>query len=232
MAGTGYGGQGLPQQSAGTYGQAVQGASDAQQWARDPTKTSLSGANLDPYMNPYTKDVTNATMGEMNRQEAMQNQNIQSQDTLNGSAWGDRSDVRTQANNRDFDVTRAQALADLNSGNFNQAQQGAQFDINNRLKVGMFGQDQLGSLSKQGFDYGQTIQDNQLRSGGIQQKQVQDLIDAAKGQTEGALGTPETGLSMLLKSLQGTYDPKVTKSSTDPGIGGILGGLGSFVPGK
>ena len=225
-----YSGKPLNNQITGAYGSALEGANSAQNAAADPNQTQLGTANLQPYMNPYTKDVTNATMGELNRQEAMQNQNIQSQDTLNGSAWGDRSDVRTQANNRDFDVTRAQALAGLNSGNFNQAQQGAQYDINNRINAGQFGQQQLGSLANLGFGWGNQLNQNQLASGALQTAQQQQIMDAIKGQFGGFTGQGQDALNTFLGTLSGLGSARKETGEKQGWLGSAISGIG-LIPG-
>lgn len=236
MSGGGYGqnslaGAPLANQSQGAYSQALGGAQAAQGMASDPNKLQLATTDLQPYMNPYQKSVTDATIGELDRQEAMQGKAIAGQAQDQGAFGGDRFAIQNAANNRDYDVTRFKALADLNQNNYNQGVQGAQFDINNRMNAGQFGNQQLGGLSQQGFDYGQQLQRNQMQSGQLQQGQVQSLMDLANRQFAGYTGQPQTGLATILQSLQGTYDPKTgeSKSKTSPGIGGIMGGVGSML---
>lgn len=210
--GNAYAGQGLPQQTQTAFTNATGGY---QNLVDSPG--ALGQTNLQPYMNPYQKDVTDATMGELNRQETMQGNNLASQATQQGAFGGDRFAVQQAENNRNFDMTRAQTLAGLNQGNFNQAQQGAQFDINNRIS-GLGG---LSDMSNMGFGFGQQLQQNQLASGAMQQQMQQQLIDAAKDQYGGYTGQGQNSLQAMMQALTGMFDPKKEKgSSSSMGITG------------
>lgn len=226
-----YTGMPLPNQSQGAYTQALGGASMAQNAAMDPATNQLATANLQPYMNPYTQSVTNATIADLDRQEALQGNALAAQDQAQGAFGGDRFAITQAANNRDYDVTRAQTMAGLNSANYTQAQQGAQYDITNRLNAGQIGNAQLGTLSNQGFNYGQQLQQNQMNAGYLMQQQQQQLIDAANAQYRGYTSQPQTGLGILNSSLQAGYNPAVStgSSQTDPGIAPILGATGSML---
>jgi hypothetical protein len=193
--------------------------------ASDPNKMQLATTDLQPYMNPYTKDVTNATMGELNRQEALQGNALAGQAQEQGAFGGDRFAIQQAANNRDFDVTRAQALAGLNQGNFQQAQQGAQYDINNRFNAGQFGNQQLGSLSNLGFGFGQQLQNNQMRSGAMQQLQQQDIMNAIRGQYQGQTGQANDALNRLIQQLAGGSPGNSSKQTS--GTTGLLGMAGA-----
>lgn len=96
---------------------------------------SLAGSNLQPYMNPFQRQVTDATMGEIDRQEKLQNLAIQDQAQRAGAFGGDRMAVQEAENNRNFDQTRAQTLANLNFQNFGNAQSMATNDINRNFQA-------------------------------------------------------------------------------------------------
>jgi len=88
----------------------------------------LKGQNLQPYMNPYTNSVINATMGEMGRQEQLQRKNIAAEAQAQNAFGGDRQAIENAENNRNFDQQRSQTLSALNQQNFGQAQNAAQVD--------------------------------------------------------------------------------------------------------
>lgn len=99
------------------------------------SEQSLAGTSLSPYMNPFQRQVTDATMGEIDRQEQLQNLGIQDQAQRVGAFGGDRMAVQQAENNRNFDQTRAQTLANLNFQNFGNAQQQATNDINRNFQA-------------------------------------------------------------------------------------------------
>jgi hypothetical protein len=281
-----YMGQNLQNQSAGSYGQALGGASQAQQQGTAALATGagmagqaanqygqmagynpnlqagqLKDTNLQPYMNPYQQEVINNTMSGLDRQRQLQDQQIASTAQDQGAFGGDRFAVQQAENARNFMGQKASTMAQLNQQNFGQAQQAAGQDIASKYQADaanaaaqqrameasagglgqigsqfgqigqgqqQFGTTQLGNLSNQGFNYGQQIQQGQMQAGGLMQKQIQDLIDKAQAQQGGANAQPETGLGVILKSLQGTYNPTVSKSSTDPGMGGMVSAVGAL----
>lgn len=108
----------------GTYGQM------AGMTPSDVRAGQLNGTNLSGYMNPFQQSVIDTTMGELNRQELLQNNAMQDQAQRVGAFGGDRMAVQQAENNRNFDMTRASTLANLNSQNFMNAQGQATNDIN------------------------------------------------------------------------------------------------------
>jgi hypothetical protein len=215
--------------------------------------TSLANTNLSSYMNPFQQDVINNTMGELNRQETMQRNGIADRAQQAGAFGGDRQAVEYAENNRNFDATRAQTLGNLNMQNFNNAQGQANNDLN-RMQQGFtglgslgqswgsmgqnqqqFGQGQMGGLADQGFGMGQTLQNNQLQMGGMQQNQLQNILNNIMGQTNAWQNYGDTGLQRYFGATQnpggyGTSNTTGTVSgSTQQGIGGILGSIGSIV---
>jgi hypothetical protein len=227
-AATGYAGKPLTGQVTGAYGQALQGASDAQGMGADPSKLQLGTTPMQPYMNPFTKNVTQSTIGELDRQEALQGNRLQDQATQQNAFGGDRFAIQQAANNRDYDVTRANAIGGLNKDNFAQAQQGAMFDVNNRISMAGQGQNQLGQLANMGFGWGDSLQKNNLLAGSMQTQQQQQIADAIKAQFGGYTGQGNTGLDTFLNSI-GIGKPNNT-STEKAGSPGLLGILGSILP--
>ena len=111
---------------------------------------SLSGTNLSGYMNPFQQSVIDTTMGEMNRQEQLQNNSLQDQAQRVGAFGGDRMAVQQAENNRNFDMTRASTLANLNSQNFLNAQGQATNDINRDFQGQQTNQNMMAGMTQSG----------------------------------------------------------------------------------
>ena len=95
-----------------------------------------AGADIiDVTLTNFQRDVIDATMGELGRQEELQNLAIQDRAQRAGAFGGDRMAVQEAENNRNFDQTRAQTLANLNFQNFGNAQQQATNDINRNFQA-------------------------------------------------------------------------------------------------
>jgi hypothetical protein len=77
---------------------------------------------------------------------------------------------------------------------------------------------QLGGLANQAFQTGQTIQQQQSQQGLLQQGLQQALIDAARGQYAGYIGSPQAALGAPLAALGATPVPQSTTKSQEPGL--------------
>ena len=97
------------------------------------TAGQISNTNLDPYMNPYTKDVINATLPGMQQANAL-SQNQQANAANSSNAFGgSRQGIQQGVAQAQGAQNIGQMLAGLNSANFTQAQAAATGDINRRL---------------------------------------------------------------------------------------------------
>lgn len=222
------------------------------------TAGSLAGTDLQPYMNPYQQDVIDTTMTGLNTQYGIQQQGIDDEAAAQNAFGGDRHGLQAGVMGGKFLDTTAKTLADLNFGNFNQAQAGAKFDIGNKLNadtgnqnmnanmmtagagglgnlaqlygnigsgMNQFGLSGMGSLANMGFGFGNTMQQNQLAAGQLQQEQQQMLMDAIKQQYAGYTGAPGDSLNAFLGALTGAQAGagSTTKGSTNPGLLSYLG---------
>lgn len=77
---------------------------------------------------------------------------------------------------------------------------------------------QLAGLGQQAFGIGQTIQQQQAQQGLLQQGLQQALIDAARGQYAGYVGSPSAALQAPLAALGVTPVPQSTTTSSSPGL--------------
>lgn len=91
----------------------------------------------------------------------------------------------------------------------------------------------MGGLANMGFGWGNTLQQNQMAAGLLQQQQQQALIDAQRAQYAGYTQAPQNALSQYLGAI---LSPPASAGSTssNPGAMGYLGmaaGIGGqFLP--
>ena len=107
----------------------------------DVTAGQLSSTNLQPYMDPYTQEVINTTMNDLNQQEGIAQQGIDDSALAQRAFGGDRMYVQKGVLGGEFARAKARTLADLRSGNFRNAQAMGQYDIGNRLNADQFNND-------------------------------------------------------------------------------------------
>lgn len=196
----------------------------------------LANTNLQPYMNPYTQNVIDNTMGTLDRQRNQMLNQVGAQATAAGAFGGSRHGLVEAETNRGFADTMANTAAGLNQSNFQNAQQMGLADIQNRMNQNQFNTNtqlnaagQLGNLSNLGFGMGTQVQQMQNQAGGQQQAINQSLIDAARGQYGGYQGQPQQGLQSLIAALGGAPVPQTTTQSSNPGLLGLLSGGASIL---
>lgn len=110
----------------------------------------LGRTDLTPYMSPYTKGVIEATMGELNRQEQMQGNDLASRAQKAGSFGGDRFAIQMAENNRNFDTLRKDAISKLYQDAFTNAQGAATGDINRKFQADTGNQALAGNMWQTG----------------------------------------------------------------------------------
>ena len=235
-------------QSAGALTDATNAAYNAANYqptnvyAPQAQTATVATTSLDPYMNPYTQAVTDQTMQQLAEQQQMALNDVGAQASAAGAFGGSRQGVVEGATYDAYAQAQAQALADLNSQNFTQAQNAAmydtsqinagnQFNVNNSLAAQVANQNaglqgaglnlnaagQLGALSQTGFDQGNAIIGQQSSQGALMQGINQMLIDAAKGQYAGFTGAPNQSLQQLL-SATGVPTGSSTTQTQTPGL--------------
>lgn len=210
----------------------------------------LSTTNLDPYMNPFTKDVIDNTMGEINRQEGIQQIGVDDAAQAQNAFGGDRQGVQKAEMNRNFDITRKNAIADLYRQNFDQAQAGAKFDITGAMNreaggatglanqgggymqqganMGNDAQGGMNNWANMGFGWGTDLNNQQLAAGGLQQQQQQAIMDAIRAQFAGYTGNPQSSLNILTGNIPSAGNAGTTNSSTTPSLAGTIASILGF----
>jgi hypothetical protein len=130
----------LGQQSAGLYTE-MGGMRPS-----DVTAGQLSSTNLDPYMNPYTQNVVDTSMQQLNRQEGIQQQGIDDASQRQNAFGGDRMYLQKGVLGGQYGDVKSRMLADLYSKNFLNAQQMGQYDIGQKANADQFNQNLRGQL--------------------------------------------------------------------------------------
>lgn len=96
----------------------------------------LSNTDLAPYMNSFQSQVIDASIGQNEHARNIAQVHDNQAATAGNAFGGSRQGVADSLTNEAYDRNNQQNLADLNTANFAQARQGAQFDIGNRLTAG------------------------------------------------------------------------------------------------
>lgn len=161
---------------------------------------SLAGTDLTPYMNPFQNDVINSTISDQERARQIAQTGDNQRATAAGAFGGSRSGVLNAETNRAYDQNTGTMLAGLNAQNFSQAQGAAQNDIQTKLAAAGIKLNAAGQLVDES---GQVI--------------------AHAGQVQGILNS---GLGLM--PVQQTTDT-TGKTSTNPGLAGILSSVGDLV---
>jgi len=223
------------------------------------TAGQLSSTDLSPYLNPFTKDVIDTTAGQLARQNQIDNTNAAAQATAAGAFGGSRSAVLQNLNTDSYQRNLDQTLANLNLTGFQNAQQSALSDIANRLTAGGANQNALNTAGQ--FNAGQTQSaananlSGALAGAGIQGQANAQLGNIAQQQYGANVGDIQRAYNAWLASQQGLLSGQsilnaslgqiqaptnstgqstsngTTETTQTPGIGQILGGLGSLAMG-
>ena len=191
-----------------------QAAAGGLQQAFQGTEAAMQGPNIGQFMNPYTKQVTQNTLTDLERQRQMQMNTLGAQASNASAFGGSRHGVAEALTNEGFARQGAQTFGNLQQQGFNTALQAAQ----NQQQMQMGGAAQLGQLGQQAFGTSQAIQQQQGQQGLLQQGIQQALIDAAKQQYAGYTGAPTAALNAPLAALGVTPVPQSTTNSMKPGL--------------
>ena len=207
----------IMQQSAGAFNTALNTTNLGTQYAPQ----MLRDTDLNPYMNPFTEQVTNRSLDAMERARQMQMNQIGADATAAGAFGGSRHGVAESLTNEGFARQAGDMAAQMNMQGYNQALANAGVDINNNMRGAQFNMDaarQMGDLSNQAFGYGNTLNQQMMQQGTQQQMLQQGLIDALKQQYAGYQNSPTASLQAPLAALGATPSQSTTTSSKQPGL--------------
>lgn len=102
------------------------------------TAGQLSRTDLAPYMNPFQSQVIDASIAQNGYARDQQGVKDNAAATAAHAFGGSRQGVQAAETTAGYDRNSQQNIAELNSANFGQARQGAQYDIGNRLSADQF----------------------------------------------------------------------------------------------
>lgn len=214
-----------PGNPSNVYQGAAQGIAQAGQTAGQVGQYNPAqfGAQVSQFQNPYTQQVTNQTLGDLERSRQMAINTTGAQASAAGAFGGSRHGVAEALTNRGYADIAGQTLANLNNQGFQQSVQNM-FGAQNQA---LSGANQLSNIANLGFGMGQQLQQQQAQYGAQQQAMQQALIDAARQRFQGFAGQPQAGLGINLGALGAVpYGQSQTTSQT-PGLLNLLSlGLG------
>lgn len=200
----------------------------------------LSNTDLAPYMDPFQKNVIDASIAQNGYARDLQGVKDNATATAAHAFGGSRQAVQNANTTGVYDRNNQQNLADLNSANFTQARSGAQFDISNRLGADQFNTNagltganlRLNAAGQNGI-LGDALLADQVKRQGLvygvgqqQQQQQQSQDDAAYEEFLRQLNTPIIAQQIRNQSL-GMIPLQQTQTTTQKGdlFGGILGAI-------
>lgn len=232
------------------FSYAQQGAADVMGY--NPAQVnpgSISGSNLDAYMNPYTQNVVNSGMQAIDMQRRQALNQVGDNASRVGAFGGSRQGVQEGVTNAAASMQAGQLASSLQQGNFLNAQNMAQQDVNNNMQGQLANQQAgisgaglnltaangLGNLAytgQQSFLNGTNaaLQGQTLAQGNNQQQldsQMQQYQDAQQFPLQqlqikmGALGMTPYGQTQT-----STYPSQMQGNSTMSTLGGVGAGLG------
>ena len=190
------------------------------------TAAGMNMPDISAFQNPYTQQVIDTSMADLERQRLMQQNQLGAQASAARAFGGSRQGIAEAETNRGFAEQGGQLAAQLRQQGFNTALGAAQNQQGQQLAAA----GQLGNLSQQGFNMGQSINQQQQQFGTMQQAINQALIDAAQGQYAGFTGAPGQSLGAMLGALGGANMGQQTSTQTQqPGLFNYLSlGLGAL----
>ena len=208
--------QNIFQQSSGAYTGALQG-----------TNAAAGMPDIAAFQNPYNQQVIDTSMADMERQRLMQQNQLGAQATAARAFGGSRQGIAEAETNRAFAQQGGQLAAQLRQQGFNTALGAAQGQQGQQLAAA----GQLGNLAQQGFNMGQSVNQQQFQQGAIQQALNQALIDASKAQYGGFTGAPTAALAPLFGSLDAANMGQQTTTATQKrGLFDYISALAGIYP--
>ena len=238
MAGRpGQGGQTVPPNimdsaAKGIYGAGVGSATGMNYQPEQVTANQLATTNMTPYTNPYETAVVQATQDDMLRSNNINRDQLGAQASMANAFGGSRHGIAMSENDRNMTEQMARATAGLRQAGFQNAQNNAQYDINNNLQGQMANQsaglqganqrlgvaNQLGQVSNLGFNMGNTVNSNLGAQGAMQQALQQAVMSQAQDKFGQYTSHGANGLGYLNNALSNTPNANTTTTTQNKGL--------------
>lgn len=202
------------------------------------TPQSFLSGNIQAYQNPYTDQVVNQTMRDIERQRTMADQGVRANAIGSGAFGGTREAISRAENNRNFLDTSARTLAQLRNQGFDTAANLMQGDIGrdfqaqqanqqNQLAFGnqrLGAAGQLGGLANLQQQLGLNATNALSQVGQQQQGQTQRNFDLANQDFQNQFNYPLQQLAIRQGAL-GANIPNTGGTQSQPLFENQLGNL-------
>lgn len=190
----------------------------------DAGASPVTGEQIQGYMSPYQQQVINATMANMQENNAQQANQLTGNAIASGAFGGDRAGVAQAELARQQSLANNQTLADLYNSGYSQALSAAQQDKQNALTAG----GQYQNLGTSASQTGLSEADALLNAGNQQQQQAQNILNTQYEQWQNQQQYPYemlTWLSQLSTGLGSNMGGSSTTTSDSGGkaTGGRIG---------
>ena len=176
----------------------------------------IGTAQINNYMDPYRQQVVDATLANINRSNAVQQQDVIGNAAAQRALGGNRVGIAQAELARSQDLSRDKTIADLLSGGFSQALSAAQSDSARQMQAGT----QFANLGTLAQTLGLQGAESLINAGGQQQNFLQSLYDAASGNQQMATMWP-LQMAQWLAGITSGIGPLMggTTNSTSSGTG-------------
>lgn len=205
-------------QPTNVYQQASQGLTGAMNVAASQAAPRAGGfaAGMGQYFNPFEDQVVGNLARDTGRMMQMGANQLGAQASSAGAFGGSRHGIAQGQMMGDAMRNFQNQAGQLRMGGYNQAVQNRFADEQARLNAA----GQLGNLSQQGFNMGQSLNQQSFQQGLAQQAMNQALIDAARQQYAGFTGAPSQSLQYTTAALGATPTPTSQSQTTsrNPGL--------------
>ena len=192
-------------------------ASEAQKAAMGNTAnmmTATAAGGMANYQNPYETQVVNAALRDIGSQAQAGFNNLEAQAHQAKAFGGSRHGIAQAEMAKGYTQQMADTAARMRQQGFNTALGASQADLQRQMGAAS----QLAGMGQQSFNYGQSISNQQMQQGAMQQALQQQLINAAKQQFAGYAGQPNTAMNTFMSGISGMPNMGGQTSSFSPGL--------------
>lgn len=193
---------------------------------------TLPEIDISQYMNPYTQEVIDKTLADVERNRLIQQQTQAAQATAAGAFGGSRQGVAQALTNEAFARQAGNMASQLRQTGYTQAQQAAGTDLARQMQASLANQQaglsaaqlQLGA-NQQLFNMGQgqyglaSGMEQQIYNDELARQQLQQgLLSAQQGQFQSFFGQPVQALGYLPGAISGMPYSQTTTAGMQPGL--------------
>jgi hypothetical protein len=180
-------------------------------------------ASFSQFQNPYTDQVVNNSLNDLERARQMQMNQIGASAQAAGAFGGSRHGLVESETNRNFADRAGNMAGNLRMQGFDNAVNNAFRNSGSQLGAAQM----LGGLAGQGFDMADTINQRQMQHGLFTQGMNQQIIDAARNRFNQFTAAPGESLQYPLAAIGGVPHPSTQTTEQSPGLFNYLSlGLG------